>query len=87
MSKKSRQERAARQAIAEIPQAELKAMAEEQGEQLVDFDGWWAVRSTRVPSHHHKEVIKADFRGRGLSTMETMEDFDEALKEYGLKLD
>lgn len=52
----------------------------------IDFDGWWALRSTKIPSQHHKEVIKADFRGRGLTTMETMEDFDEALKEYGIKL-
>lgn len=86
MSKKNRQDRAARQAVAEMPVKELKAMAEKQGEHLVDFDGWWAARATKIPGHHHKEIIKADFRGRGLSMMETMEDYDDALKDYGLKL-
>lgn len=54
--------------------------------ETIDFDGWWAMRATRIPSQHHKEVVKADFRGRGLSTKETMEDYDIALSKYGVKL-
>lgn len=92
MSRKNRKDRAmARQdemAMATDP-AELEAMEQEEAAEeaeCIDFDGWWAARATKIPSQHHKEIIKADFRGRGLSTKETMEDFDAALKLYGIKL-
>lgn len=83
MSKKNRRDRALAQESAPAASAE---QASQLMEELVDFDGWWAARSSKIPSHHHKEIVKADFRGRGLSMMETMEDFDDALKEYGLVL-
>jgi hypothetical protein len=53
----------------------------------VDFDAWFALRKNKIPAHHHKEIIKADFKGRGLGQLETMANFDAALKKYGLKLD
>ncbi len=88
MSKKNRRERElAKKAMEESMDSEaLEGMEKEMSADLIDFDGWWAARSAKIPGHHYKEIIKADFRGRGLSTMETMEDFDEALKEYGIKL-
>lgn len=52
----------------------------------VDFDVWFAMRGPRIPGHHHKEIIKADFKGRGLGQSESMEVFDEALRKYGIKL-
>lgn len=67
-------------------QAESQEMELAPAPNAIDFDGWWAARAAKIPPQHHKEIIKADFRGRGLSMMETMEDFDEALKEYGIKL-
>ena len=55
-------------------------------EEKVDFDEWFAVRELQIPKHHRKEIIKADFKGRGLSGYETMEAFDKALGKYGIKL-
>ena len=52
----------------------------------VEFDGWWAARSGVIPAVHKKEIIKADFKGRKVSMVSTMADFDEALKQYGVKL-
>ena len=52
----------------------------------VDFDAWYATRAGRIPKQHHKEVIKADFKARGLGQAESLEAFDEALKKYGVKL-
>lgn len=55
-------------------------------EELVDFDTWFSQREPKIPSHHHKEILKADFRGRKVPAMATMAQFDEALKKYGVKL-
>lgn len=55
-------------------------------EELVEFDSWYATRSNRIPNHHMKEILAADFKGRGLSMQETMEKFDKALCHYGIKL-
>lgn len=52
----------------------------------VDFDAWWATVQTKLAAHHHKEIVKADFRGRGLTSMETMKDYHNALAQYGVKL-
>jgi hypothetical protein len=52
----------------------------------VHFDAWWAVMHKKLPLHHHKEVIKADFKARGLSMHETMTVFTDALGQYGIKL-
>jgi len=53
----------------------------------VDFDTWYVLRKDKIPTHHHKEIIKADFTARKLPKMCTIEQFDNALKKYGLKLD
>ena len=52
----------------------------------VDFDAWFALREPNIPEMHKKEIIKADFKGRGLGQNETIEDFDKALTIYGVKL-
>ena len=52
----------------------------------VDFDAWWALNEKKIPQHHRKEVVKADFTARGLSSKETMKAYNEALNKYGLKL-
>lgn len=58
----------------------------EQSEELVEFETWHASRGPKIPQHHHKEILKADFKARGLCDMATMKDFDEALTKYGVKL-
>lgn len=52
----------------------------------LEFDGWWALRSAAIPAIHKKEIIKADFKGRKVSMVSTIAEFDEALKKYGVKL-
>lgn len=72
----------AEQAIEQAPQeAPKKAEAPK-----VEFDAWYAARAAAIPAVHKKEIIKADFKGRKVPMIATMDDFDEALKKYGVKL-
>ena len=50
----------------------------------IEFDTWYAMRSHLIPPHHLKEIIKADFKGRGVPSMATIAEFDEALRKYGV---
>ncbi len=84
MSRKNRREREAMLAPKEEA-AELESSQEMQ-EELIDFDGWWAMHASKIPRQHHKEIVKADMRGRGLREKETLETFDKALAMYGVKL-
>jgi len=52
----------------------------------LDFDAWYAMRAGQISKQHHKEIIKADFKARGLGQCESLEDFDSALAKYGVKL-
>lgn len=54
--------------------------------ELMDFDTWFSKRQSDIPMHHHKEIIKADFKARKMADMATMEEFDKALRRYGVKL-
>lgn len=53
---------------------------------LVSFDSWYHQRSGLIHAMHKKEIILADFKARGLELEAKMEDFDNALKLYGVKL-
>jgi hypothetical protein len=65
---------------------ELEQAAPEVVEELVDFETWYSIREPKIPGHHHREIIKADFKGRKVPALATMAQFDEALKKYGVKL-
>jgi hypothetical protein len=52
----------------------------------VDFDAWWAMVEKKLPEQHRKEIIKADFRARGLTLKESIKAYNEGLEKYGLKL-
>lgn len=52
----------------------------------ISFDTWWMRRSKMIPQAHRKEIIKADFKGRGMKDKAKTSDFDKALEKYGLKL-
>lgn len=54
--------------------------------ELVDLDTWYYLRIKNIPEHHMKEIIRADFVGRGLRDYEAMETFDKALESYGVKI-
>jgi hypothetical protein len=53
---------------------------------LIDFDTWHAIRQAAIPQQHKKEILKADFKARGLGQIETMQKFDEALRLYGVMI-
>lgn len=54
-------------------------------EQKIHFDGWYALRGASIPAHHMKEILRADFKGRGLKDQETIACYDAALVQYGVK--
>ena len=72
--------------MAEEVASEEPAAVELPPEEKVDFDAWHVLRSKKIPRAHHKEIIKADFKGRGLGQRESLKDFDDALAKYGVKL-
>jgi hypothetical protein len=77
MERKAREEALKKAAVQEVT---------EQSEELVMFDVWYATRASVIPGKHMKEIIRADFTGRGLGNKETMAAFDMALEKYGVKL-
>lgn len=54
-------------------------------EKKVHFESWFNQRKHLIPEIHKKEVILADFKARGLDIEATMEQFDRALRLYGVK--
>ena len=52
----------------------------------VSFDEWYMMRSAAIPKVHRKEMLKADFKGRGLGNKAELTRYDEALEKYGVKL-
>lgn len=55
--------------------------------ELMDFDSWHSLREEMIPDHHHKEILRADFKARKVPMESaTIEEFDKALEQYGIKL-
>ena len=52
----------------------------------VSFDSWYHQRNNKIPKIHRKEVLMADFESRGLKKEASMEEYDKALKLYGVEL-
>jgi hypothetical protein len=52
----------------------------------ISFEEWWISRSKLVPEVHTKEIIRADFTGRGLGEKAEPHEWDSALALYGVKL-
>ena len=72
--------------IKEMESQKREASAPVKTDKAVSFDSWYHQRSTKIPKQHRKEVIAADFKSRGLGKQATMDEFDKALKLYGIKL-
>lgn len=73
--------------------AKIKEMESKQRESIpvkldkkVSFDSWYHQRKHKIPKQHMKEILAADFKSRGLGKEATMEEYDKALKLYGIKL-
>ena len=53
-------------------------------EMKFSFDVWWALASKKSNFRPYlKEIIWADFKGRGLNKEETLKCFYDALKKFG----
>lgn len=88
MSKKNRQAKEMElETIEEVAAPAEEAKVEEKVEvPKIEFDGWWALRSPKIPAIHKKEIVKADFKGRKVPMVATIKEFDAALLKYGVKL-
>ena len=65
-----------------VPLAPPKPVVEEK----IEFDEWHVMRKNAIPTHHRKEILLADFKARKVPMTARVQDFDEALKKYGVKL-
>jgi len=87
MAKNSKKE--AEELKAKIKEMENKKREESvviQPDKKVSFDSWYHQRKSKIPKQHMKEILAADFKSRGLKQEATMEEYDKALKLYGIKL-
>lgn len=88
----SRDKREKKKLLDEIKQMEAKARDEalkarvEASPDVVEFDVWFNMRSSIIPGRHMKEIIFADFKGRGLGDKALVAEYDQALQNYGIKL-
>jgi len=79
---------------AEELKAKIKEMENKKREEVVvvqpdnkvSFDSWYHQRKNKIPKQHMKEILAADFKSRGLKEEATMEEYDKALRLYGIKL-
>jgi hypothetical protein len=56
-------------------------------ESKISFDQWWMIVNKKVGlKSWMKEIVKADFKGRSLTSEETMEKFNWALNQFGYKI-
>lgn len=53
---------------------------------VISFDSWFHQRKEKIARCHHKEILMADFKARGLKEEATIKEFDKALELYGIKL-
>lgn len=50
----------------------------------MEFEVWWVLASKNLAPQHRKEIIRADFKARGLKDKEPKDAYDKALKMYGV---
>lgn len=55
-------------------------------DEMISFDSWFHLRSVQIHAMHKKEIILADFKARDIKEIASMQDFDKALKLYGIEL-
>ena len=69
-----------------LKKAKVTIITEGDDSDLREFDVWWMDINRRVTlKSWMKEIVKADFKGRGLSNKETIEIYDDALRVFGVK--
>ena len=85
MAKKSKESNDLKAKIKEMEDKKREAVPVKM-DKPVSFDSWYHQRSKSIPKQHLKEILAADFKSRGLGKSATMEEFDKALKLYGVEL-
>jgi hypothetical protein len=80
------QDRGAEETLIKSAPKKMVKSAPKKEESTTDFDSWYALRSSKIPAHHHKEILRADFSARKIGDTATVEEFDNALSKYGIKL-
>ena len=88
MTKKLRKSKGGdlRAKIKQMESLKREAGAVVEADKVLSFDSWYHQRKKKIPRQHLKEILHADFKSRGLADTATMEEFDKALKLYGIKL-
>lgn len=72
--------------IKEMEQQKRSSNKETVKQPVIHFESWFHQRKALIPAIHKKEIILADFKSRGLELEATMEEFDKALRLYGVKI-
>ena len=83
-----RMETAKRDALLEREEVKeaIEVAAKKVALEKVDFDVWYNKVNRRVKiKSWMKEIIKVDFKARGLGNRETSEKFDDTLRIFGIK--
>jgi hypothetical protein len=53
----------------------------------ITFDQWWVDKSNTLKQPPYmKEIVRADFKGRGLADSHSPEKWDWAAKQFGLSI-
>lgn len=69
-----------------LKREEVTIIAQEKEDDKMEFDIWWMDISRRVKlKSWMKEIVKVDFKGRGLNIKETKKRFDDSLRLFGVK--
>ena len=69
-----------------LKDAEVVIITEDSESDTVEFDVWWMDVNRRVTlKQWMKEIVKVDFKSRGLNNKEKLERFDDALRVFGVK--
>lgn len=86
MTKKKKSKQSALKAKIKEMESKKREITPIKIDKKVSFDSWYHQRKSKIPKHHMKEILIADFSSRGLGTEATMEEYDKALKLYGVEL-
>ena len=71
-----------KQALEKAKQSEPVSSAPE----LISFEDWWLLREAAINKpQYYKEILRADSAARGLGKRETVDRWDWAGRQFGLK--
>lgn len=82
-----RQQKVDMKSIKEYEKAQRSQVLKEDTVEAIGFDQWWADNSSNFKlAPYMKEIIRADFRGRGLEGLNTNDRWNWAAKQFGLNI-